>query len=91
MSFWPTSTTRCQINNYLINRMKDRRTWGQTLPRARPFRLCGRRFCYLEKKNTASDKRFEHGSEAQELSRTQSLKWKGESPLVCTAMVKTDP
>lgn len=90
MSFWPTSTTRCQINNYLINRIKDRRTWGQTLPRARPFRLCGRRFCYLEKK-TASDKRFEHGSEAQELARTQSLKWKGESPLVYTAMVKTDP
>lgn len=50
MSFWPTSTTRCQINNYLINRIKDRRMWGQTLPRARPFRLCGRRFCYLEKK-----------------------------------------
>lgn len=38
MSFWPTSGTRCQINNYLINRMKDRRKAGADSPKSQvPF------------------------------------------------------
>ena len=74
MSFWPTSTTRCQINNYLINRMKDRRTQGQTLPRARSLWVVWKEIL-LSWEKTASDKWFEHGSEAQELASTQSMKW----------------